>query len=109
LSVFGSWKKSHLLIFPKTRFLSGFTRAHGTLKNGLRCSTAKAYLRPIIARPNLHVSLHSHAYRVHFEPGPDGQMRATGVVVKKGRKDPVLVRARREVILSAGAIGSPQV
>ncbi|XP_026678724.1 glucose dehydrogenase [FAD, quinone]-like [Diaphorina citri] len=87
---------------------TGFTRAHGTLKNGLRCSTAKAYLRPIIARPNLHVSLHSHAYRVHFEPGPDGQMRATGVVVKKGRKDPVLVRARREVILSAGAIGSPQ-
>ncbi|KAI5696453.1 hypothetical protein M8J75_013200 [Diaphorina citri] len=87
---------------------TGFTRAHGTLKNGLRCSTAKAYLRPIIARPNLHVSLHSHAYRVHFEPGPDGQMRAAGVVVKKGRKDPVLVRARREVILSAGAIGSPQ-
>ncbi|KAL1454264.1 hypothetical protein WDU94_010536 [Cyamophila willieti] len=86
----------------------GFTRAHGTLKEGLRCSSAKAYLRPITARRNLHVSLHSHVYKIQIEQGIDGELRAVGVVMKKGRKEPVLIRARREVVISAGAIGSPQ-
>ncbi|VEN57080.1 unnamed protein product [Callosobruchus maculatus] len=38
---------------------TGFTLSHGTLKDGLRCSTAKAFLRPIKNRPNLHISMHS--------------------------------------------------
>lgn len=102
-------KKNKLPLTYAIPISPGFTRSHGTLKDGLRCSTAKAYLRPIIARHNLHVSLHSHVYRVHVETGPDGEPRAAGVVVKKGRRDPVLIRAKREVVMSAGAIGSPQV
>nr|CAH7761528.1 unnamed protein product [Callosobruchus chinensis] len=38
---------------------TGFTLSHGTLKEGLRCSTAKGFLRPIKNRTNLHISMHS--------------------------------------------------
>lgn len=41
---------------------TGFTLAHGTLRNGLRCSTAKAFLRG--HPPNLHISLNSHVEKV---------------------------------------------
>lgn len=40
-------------------YQTGFTLSQGTLRDGLRCSTAKAFIRPAAKRPNLHVSLHS--------------------------------------------------
>ena len=43
---------------------SGLTKPHGTLRDGLRCSTAKAFLRPALDRPNLHVSLRSTVLKV---------------------------------------------
>lgn len=74
----------------------------GTLRDGLRCSTAKAFLRPIKDRPNLHISLQTHALKIVFENG-----RATGVLISKLGRIPTLVSVDKEVVLSAGAINSP--
>lgn len=75
----------------------------GTLRDNLRCSTAKAFLQPIRQRTNLHVGLHSHVRRVLINE----ERHAYGVVVERNEKIQN-IRARKEVILSAGAIGSPQ-
>lgn len=73
-----------------------------TQKNGERCSAAKAYLTPNLDRTNLTVMTRAVTHKVIFEG-----TRAIGVKVKSDGKlfD---VRARKEVILSAGAFGSPQ-
>jgi choline dehydrogenase-like flavoprotein len=68
-------------------------------KNGRRWSAADAYLRPVMKRPNLTVLTKQQVAGIEL-----GDKRATGV--KLGGGD--VVRAKREVILSAGAIGSPQ-
>ncbi|MGI9401923.1 MAG: GMC family oxidoreductase [Rhizobiaceae bacterium] len=74
-----------------------------TAKNGLRCSTAKAYLKPIRNRSNLNIITGILTRKLHFEDG-----RATAVEgIRDGKK--IVVRARREIILSAGAIGSAQI
>lgn len=86
------------------RTQTGFSRSQGTLNNGLRMSTAKAYLRPVRHRPNLHISLLSLVEKVLINP----QTReAYGVVFTKQDKQ-YIVFASQEVILSAGAIQSPQ-
>ncbi|MEU6720084.1 GMC family oxidoreductase N-terminal domain-containing protein [Nonomuraea sp. NPDC046802] len=69
-----------------------------TQNRGRRWSSADAYLRPAISRPNLHVITGAAVSRVVFEG-----RRAVGVEHSGGAQ----VRARREVILSAGTIGSP--
>jgi choline dehydrogenase len=74
-----------------------------TQKNGTRFSAADAYLRPALGRPNLEVRTKVSVLAVEL----DGE-RAVGVRVRKGRSGVELVRAGREVILSAGAIASPQ-
>jgi choline dehydrogenase len=74
-----------------------------TARNGLRCSSAKAYLAPVRSRKNLTVLTHCLTQEVTFADG-----RATGVVVKRDGA-PLEIRARREVVLSAGAIGSAQI
>ncbi len=73
-----------------------------THRNGERCSAAKAYITPNLNRPNLKVLTHAVSARVKF----DGR-RAAGMEYWQGNEKK-LVRARREVILSAGAFGSPQ-
>ncbi|XP_049879222.1 glucose dehydrogenase [FAD, quinone] [Pectinophora gossypiella] len=75
-----------------------------TMRRGTRCSVAKAFLRPVRLRQNLHVSLFSHATKVLIDK--DGK-RAYGVEFLRGGEKNV-VYAKREVILSAGAIASPQ-
>ena len=70
-------------------------------RNGLRCSTAVAYLRPAAARPNLRVEVDAQAMQIVF----DG-LRATGVRYRQ-RGALGEVRARREVLLCAGALQSP--
>lgn len=71
--------------------------------NGERCSTARAYLHPHLGtRSNLKVELHANVQRILF----DGK-RAAGVEFQQGGVTRIL-RARREVILSAGAFQSPQ-
>src|SRR6202034_1745230 len=74
-----------------------------TQRNGWRCSTEKAYLREARRRPNLRVVTDAYVRRVVF-----ANRRAIGVeVISDGRAR--IFRAAREVILSAGAIGSPAV
>lgn len=79
------------------------TQFHDRDRRGERCSAAAAYLAPIRAtRANLTVLTHAHATRILIE-----DRRAVGVAFRQGRRDRV-VRARREVIVSGGAFGSPQ-
>ncbi len=73
-----------------------------TTRNGKRCSTAVGYLHPVRNRPNLQVVTGAHTQKVLFEG-----KRAVGVAYSQGGQDKV-VRAKREVILCGGAIGSPQ-
>jgi choline dehydrogenase len=74
-----------------------------TQRNGARFSAADAYLRPARTRPNLEVRTGVTVLGVEL----DGA-RAVGVRLRRGRAGVEVVRAEREVILSAGAIGSPQ-
>lgn len=82
---------------------TGFAFYQFTMRRGSRCSDAKAFLRPVRARPNLHIALHSHVTRVIFDPETK---RALGVEYLRGGQK-YEVYAKREVILSAGAINSP--
>ncbi len=71
-------------------------------RNGWRWNTSKGFLRPALARPNLTVMTHAQAEKILIT-----DKRATGVQFL--RKDvPSTARARREVILASGAVGSPQ-
>ncbi|XP_076231841.1 glucose dehydrogenase [FAD, quinone]-like [Calliopsis andreniformis] len=83
---------------------TGFTYTPGTLRDGLRCSTAKAFLQPAAGRSNLHISVHSVVQKILID---EISKTAYGVEFKAGPLTYV-VKARREVILSAGAIKSPQ-
>jgi choline dehydrogenase len=74
-----------------------------TQKNGKRFSAADAYLRPALNRPNLEVRTNVTVLGVKLEGD-----RAVGVRLRRGRGAEEVVRAEREVILSAGAICSPQ-
>jgi choline dehydrogenase-like flavoprotein len=72
-----------------------------TQRDGRRCSTADAYLRPALSRSNLTVLTDARATGILIEGG-----RAAGVrYLLRGKEE--TVRAEGEVILSAGAIGSP--
>jgi choline dehydrogenase len=71
-------------------------------KNGERHSAAKAYITPHLSRPNLSVKTNTVTTKILFEG-----TRAVGVRIDQGGQVSEL-RARREVIVSAGAFGSPQ-
>jgi choline dehydrogenase len=73
-----------------------------TQRNGRRMSTARAFLKPARRRTNLDIRCDAHATRVRI----NGR-RAVGLEYERGGT-PDYVGARREVILAAGAIGSPQ-
>lgn len=75
-----------------------------TTRNGKRCSSAVAFLNPAKSRENLQIITRAHTQRILIEEG-----RAVGVVYRDGNGNEQTVRAGREVILSAGAIGSPQI
>jgi choline dehydrogenase len=75
---------------------------HVTIKDGVRVSAASAYLRPALKRDNLEVRTRAHATRVLFEG-----RRAAGVeFLRAGARQ--VANARKEVILAAGAVNSPQ-
>ena len=71
------------------------------VRNGWRCSTAAGYLKPNLRRRNLKLMTRTHVRRILFEG-----RRAVGVEVEQGGTVK-RIRARREVIVSAGAINSP--
>lgn len=80
----------------------GFGRLDMTVKDGERCSASVAYLRPALSRPNLTVRTHALATRVQLEG-----RRARAVRYRRGTNE-LTAHARREVILCAGPINSPQ-
>ncbi|WP_434583835.1 choline dehydrogenase [Klebsiella sp. R390] len=79
----------------------GFGAMHMTVKNGVRWSTANAYLRPAMARPNLSVITNAMSRKLVL----DGK-RVVGVEYEQNEVVHT-VRCTREVIVSSGPIGSP--
>ncbi|KAK4014874.1 hypothetical protein OUZ56_027384 [Daphnia magna] len=86
-------------------FQTGFMFSQGTVRRGSRCSTSKAFLRPVRNRKNLHVSMYSHVKKILINPDTK---EATGVMFEKHGKVYV-VTATKEVVLSAGSVASPQI
>jgi choline dehydrogenase len=76
-------------------------------RNGSRWSGTRAFLRPVLSRKNLTVTIHAHVEKLELDTANGGR-RATGVRVRIGKQAAQIIDARREVILAAGAIGSPQ-
>ncbi|XP_014203584.1 glucose dehydrogenase [FAD, quinone] [Copidosoma floridanum] len=83
---------------------TGFMIAQGTIRRGSRCSTAKAFLRPARLRKNLHIAMNSHVTKVLIDPV---SKRAYGVEFMRD-KQVYRIRAKKEVVLSGGAVNSPQ-
>lgn len=83
---------------------SGFMLVQTTMRRGSRCSTSKAFLRPVRLRENLHIAKFAHATRVLID---SKTKRTYGVEFVRENKRQI-VFAKKEVILSAGAINSPQ-
>src|SRR5690606_8681611 len=69
---------------------------------GLRSSIARAHLKEARGRPNLQIVTDALAERILVEDGT-----ATGVIYSRGEQR-ILARARREIVVSGGAINSPQ-
>lgn len=95
--------------YPRTDDLNGYQQEgfgpmdRTVTPNGRRSSTARGYLDQARPRSNLTIKVHAVTDRILFE-----QQRATGVMwLQKGEKQQA--RARREVLLCAGAIASPQI
>jgi choline dehydrogenase len=77
-------------------------------RRGSRWSGTKAFLRPVLSRPNLTVITHAHVQKLVIN-SQSGSKKATGVEVRINDDSAKVFNASREVILSAGAIGSPQI
>lgn len=86
---------------PNGHMQEGFGPMHMTVKDGVRWSTANAYLKPAMSRPNLTVVTHALTRRVLLEG-----KRAIGVEYELGGQR-VVAKASREVLISSGPIGSP--
>jgi len=81
----------------------GVSRFEVNQKSGVRWNASKAFLRPAMRRPNLTVVTGALVKKLRLQG-----RRVTGVEFFQGREE-VFAEARRETILSAGAIGSPQI
>ncbi|XP_072155161.1 glucose dehydrogenase [FAD, quinone]-like [Bemisia tabaci] len=86
---------------------TGFSVPQGTIRNGSRCSVAKAFLLPVRERPNLSVSMNSRVTRIGFDHRESTPRARSVFFVKDNKKH--LVKSRKEIVLSAGTIGSPQI
>ncbi|XP_055698376.1 glucose dehydrogenase [FAD, quinone]-like isoform X1 [Phlebotomus papatasi] len=84
----------------------GFGSASANIDNGTRCSSARGYLVPARDRPNLHVIKNAHVTKVKIDPLT---ATATGVYITFNKMTEMIVNARKEVILSAGVINTPQI
>lgn len=77
-------------------------------RSGWRWNTSKAFLRPIRNRPNLSIWTQSHVERLVLKTDASGRRRCVGAVLRR-QKQRIEVSADKEVILSAGTIGSPHI
>jgi len=83
---------------------TGFMVPQGTIRNGSRCSTAKAFLAPARLRKNLHVVLNTVVTSVVI----DSALNITSGVKMIKNNIEYYIRVNKEVLLSAGPINSPQ-
>ncbi|KAL1132247.1 hypothetical protein AAG570_010204 [Ranatra chinensis] len=91
---------------PQGTAQTGFFSAHGTLRDGERLNLAKAYLNPVKNRPNLFVIKHAHVTKILI---CDSTKRAYGVEYRlRNETETRVVKAKREVIVTAGALNSPK-
>lgn len=81
----------------------GFGPMHMTIANGVRASTANAYLRPAMQRKNLRIMTHATVSGLDMEG-----REVKGVRLRRFGQE-LIIAANREVLLSAGAIGSPSI
>ena len=106
--VVDAWLDSAVALgYPRSRDYNaqdqnGIAHFQMTMRGGWRCSSATAYLRPARHRRNLTIVTHAHAHKILIH-----NKRAIGVVIKhKGSLREIF--AGREIIVSSGAINSPQ-
>jgi len=100
---------------PETKDYNGRSQTGASLpqhavRNGVRCDTASAFLfgTGALKRPNLNVITNARAVRVAVT-GSNGLLKASGVYVRRNvGEEPTLVQATKEVVLSCGAVGTPQ-
>lgn len=83
----------------------GYMYVQGTVFKGERQSTAKAYLVPAAGRKNLHVIKYAHVTGLDV----DDSGRVTGVNFNYNATNKFVAKAKKEVVLSAGAINTPQI
>ncbi len=81
---------------------------HMNQKRGVRWSASKAFLRPVMRRPNLTVLTDAHVQRLIVDAATNAK-RAKALTVLLGNRDLRTITANREIILAAGTIGSPQI
>ncbi|GAB6026989.1 hypothetical protein CHUAL_013655 [Chamberlinius hualienensis] len=84
-------------------YQTGFMRQQFAIRNGTRCSTAKAFLEPARLRPNLKILCNSTVLKVIF-----GQNNEANSVLFQHNGTEYVVNASKEIVLSAGVIGSPK-
>jgi len=77
-------------------------------RSGWRWNTSKAFIRPIKSRPNLTVWTEAQVEKLTFATNADGQTVCNGAIVNKAGTS-IGVTANKEVILSAGAVNTPQI
>lgn len=85
---------------------TGFMIAQMTTKNGIRMSSARAFLRPAQDRPNLHILLNTTATKVLVHAK---SKNAQGIEVQDSYGHSMRILAKKEVIVAGGAINSPQI
>ena len=78
-------------------------------RRGSRWSGTKAYLRPVLNRPNLEIVTGALVEKLNISTNKDGKNQANGVHFQTANQGSHVVEARKEIILSAGSIGSPQI
>ncbi|MCU0888401.1 MAG: GMC family oxidoreductase N-terminal domain-containing protein [Rubritepida sp.] len=101
-------KAAEELGFPRNEDFNGTSQEGAgwyqvTVRDGFRCSAATAYLKPAVKAGRVRLITDAHVTRILVEGG-----RAVGVAYRVGNEERV-IRAAREVVLSGGAINSPQV
>nr|XP_045611165.1 glucose dehydrogenase [FAD, quinone]-like [Procambarus clarkii] len=90
-------------IDPNGPDLLGFSKPYYNIKNGLRSSSAEAYLRPAASWDNLHILHTANVIKIEFNE----DKKATGVIFEYQGEN-YIAEAEREVIVSAGSLASPK-
>ena len=82
----------------------GFANQQSCISNGARINTFDTMLRPAMTRENLHVTVNTHVTKINFN---DNNRAVSVDFIRNGKKETVMIN--REIILSAGAINTPQI